>query len=340
MTPGDDRDAAAPAEPPAPTGPEPPRRRDRVAGAATKAFAKGESAARGAQEWTERQDRGSRAGVAIGWFERYRESDGQLSALLLSAYLFVTVIPAALAVGSYVGNDPEALADRLVKRLDLSGATAKLAREVLAGAGGHQLTATLIAVVSLITFGLGISRTLQLIYGRAWRIEARRFVVTDQLRYVAWLLAFLGLSLLYVIQSALLTDAPSWIGWALTPLWLAAVVGFLVWTPIFLLHGRLTVRDVLPGALFATAGLGALRLLSSLELTNWLNWYSKYYGGIGIVMAIFFWIVLASSVLVVAAAMSPAYKERHLARAAEADALARAKGRDDDPSGAGPDRTR
>jgi uncharacterized BrkB/YihY/UPF0761 family membrane protein len=69
-------------------------------------------------------------------------------------------------------------------------------------------------------------------------------------------------------------------------------------------------RDVLPGAVFTIIGFIGLRIISGLLLKNWLNWYSKTYGALGIVMAIFFWIVIYSTVLVLAAALSPALAHR------------------------------
>ncbi len=66
-----------------------------------------------------------------------------------------------------------------------------------------------------------------------------------------------------------------------------------------------------------------LRALSSLLFTNWLNWYSKYYGGIGIVMAIFFWLVLGTTLLIITSALSPAYavrRARRIEAGREADA--------------------
>jgi uncharacterized BrkB/YihY/UPF0761 family membrane protein len=97
-------------------------------------------------------------------------------------------------------------------------------------------------------------------------------------------------------------------------LWAAAIVGLLAWTPVFLLHGRVTVRDAMPGALLAAAGFVVLRVLSSTLFADWLNWYATYYGGIGIVMAIFFWLVLATTVLIIASALSPAYAVRRARR--------------------------
>jgi len=145
-------------------------------------------------------------------------------------------------------------------------------------------------------------------------VPARGFIVTDRLRYLAWLLVFLAGILLYVIESVLLKSGSGWIEWALIPLWLVGVVGFLSWSQSFLLHGRISWQDALPGALLAAVGLLGLLAFSSIFLTEWLNWYSKSYGGIGIVMAIFFWIALLTAILLASASLSPAYAVRREAR--------------------------
>lgn len=66
--------------------------------------------------------------------------------------------------------------------------------------------------------------------------------------------------------------------------------------------------------MLAVVGLLGLRAFSSIFLTEWLNWYSKSYGGIGIVMAIFFWIALLTAILLASASLSPAYAIRLEAR--------------------------
>jgi uncharacterized BrkB/YihY/UPF0761 family membrane protein len=78
--------------------------------------------------------------------------------------------------------------------------------------------------------------------------------------------------------------------------WLALLLWFFVWGP----------------------GLIALRVISSLLLTHWLNWYSTTYGAFGIIIAIFFWIILEGTMLVLAAALSPALAERRDLRAGRA----------------------
>jgi membrane protein len=274
------------------------------------ALAKGTAVADRATEWVEAQHPSTRKGASVGMVRRYQAADGQLYAVLLTAYIFITVLPAAFVMASYTERDPNALADRLVHRLGLTGATATFVREVLTGAGQNKLGSTLIAVASVVFFGLGIGRVLQLAHSRSWAIDLGKRRLMDQWRYLGVLLAPLGFLLVYDIQTRLLRGHPAWIGWLLVPLWAAVVLGYFVWMPRTLLHNRVTVRDVLPGAVFTLVGLIVLRVISSLLLVNWLAWYSTYYGGLGIVMAAFFWIMLVATVLVVAAALSPALAER------------------------------
>ena len=261
--------------------------------------------------WLEGQDPASRKGAAIGWFRRYQGADGQLFALLLTAYFFVTLLPVSVVVSGYLYKDPATLADRLIHRLGLKGEPASLVHDILTGSASNKLASTLIAVGSVALFGLGIGRVLQLAHARSWRIDLGKARLTDQTRYFVVLVLLLVFVVLVVVQTKLLEGRPAWIGWALTPPsgWRRCSRSS-PGCPRMLLHNQVRVRDVLPGAVFTVLCLAGLRLLSHLLLVNWLVWYSKYYGGLGVVMALFFWIVLAASVMVIAAALSPALAER------------------------------
>jgi Virulence factor BrkB len=114
----------------------------------------------------------------------------------------------------------------------------------------------------------------------------------------------------------------TWATWALIPVWFSAVLAVFTFLPWILLHRQITVRQLLPGALLMTLGLVGMRIISQILFVNWLVWYSSYYGGFGIVMALFFWLMIASTIIVIAAALSPALSAHREARAAARAATA------------------
>jgi membrane protein len=250
----------------------------------------------------------------LGWVRRYREADGQLYAVLLTAYVFVTVLPVAIVVEAYLFRNPTALADHMIQRYGLTGSSAAVLRDALTGTSESKFVSTLFAIANVIVFGLG--RVLQLAHARSWGIEARKGPVTDPMRYTSTLLVLLGLLIAYLLQVKLLEGRPGWISTVLVPVWLAAVLVYFVWMPRTLLHRRVSVRDVLPGALLTVALLAGMRVLSSFLLVRWLRSYSKYFGTFGVVMAFFFWLMIAATILIVAAALSPAVAERRSLRKA------------------------
>jgi membrane protein len=304
-----------------PTAPEPPGTKARpalprraIAGAKTR----GSAASERGRVWVESQEPASRKGATIGWLRRYQAADGQLYALLLGSYFLLTVLPVTLVAVSYVYDDPTALAHRMEHRLGLTGETATLFSSVLAGTSGHKLSGLLIAMLDIFVFGLGFARVLQLAHARAWGIDVRKRALVDQARYASVLAAMLIGVCVFVLQSRPLRGQPSWIGWLLDLVWIGLLLAFFVWAPRMLLDGAVTVRQVLPGAVFTLLGLIVLRLISSFFLRRWLVWYSTTYGAFGIVIALFCWIILAGTILVLAAALSPALAERRDALEASA----------------------
>ena len=271
---------------------------------------RGTVAAERGRLWIENQDPASRKGATIGWVRRYQAADGQLYAVLLSAYLFLTLLPLLLIYSSYLYSDPEALAKRIEHRLKLEGSTSKLLDAVLQGASGHKLSAALIAALDLFFFGLGFGRVLQLAHARSWGFDLRKRAVMDQVLYLEVLGALAVMTLLFFVQTKALRGDPTWIGWVLDIGWFFLLLGFFVWAPRILLHKRVAARDILPGAVFTMIGLIGLRIVSGLLLKHWLEWYSRTYGALGIVMAIFFWIIAGATILVLAAALSPALAHR------------------------------
>jgi len=291
-------------------GGEAGQERGRVVRKAASAWDRGNAIYGRGVDWVDRQEPSSRKGATIGWFRRYREADGQLYALLIAAYSLLTFVPAAIAVGTYAEPKPGSLSNSVVDRLHLTGSTAALFRDVLTNADTKKLGATLLALANLLLFGLGFGRALQLAHAKAWGIDLKQSAVVDQLRYVIALLATTCVLLLIAGESAAIHNESWWIRLALAPLWILLAAILFTFLPYMLLHRRISIRSLYPGAVLVALGLVGLRLISSIVLVNWLKWYGKYYGGFGIVMALFFWIMIAATIMVVAAALSPALAAR------------------------------
>jgi membrane protein len=262
-----------------------------------------------ARAWAERQDPGSPSGVAISAWRRYRAVDGPLQSALLSLYVLVAIVPALLVMEEYLDAHPAALANHLVHHYGLNASTASLLRDVLTHDRTHELGSALFAVAGALLFGLNFGRVLQLVHARAWQITLPTRQ-SDEALYAAVLLGVYGLILLLLVQLTELQGSPSWVGMTLALGWAGLLVIFFVWGPWLLTHKLVTRRDLLPGAVVTAVGVVALMIVSSYVMEFWVNLYARDYGGLGVVLAIYFWIAFSSAVIVLAASLSPSLAER------------------------------
>jgi uncharacterized BrkB/YihY/UPF0761 family membrane protein len=263
-----------------------------------------------ARTWIDEQDPASRKGVAIDAWRRYRAVEGPLQSALLSLYMLVAVLPALLVIEEYFDSHPAALANRLVHHYGLNAATAGLLRSVLADSHVHELGSALFAIAGALSFGLGFGRVLQLVHMRAWRVSVPTRA-TDHGLYAAVLLALYGLIVLLLFQLNELSGNP-WAGRVLVLGWLALLVLFFTWAPSLLLHRQVSQRDLLPGAVLTAFGLVVLTIVSRFVMERWVDLYARDYGGLGVVLAIYFWIAFYSFVIVAAASLAPALAQRRL----------------------------
>lgn len=267
------------------------------------------SAPRRGREWSERQDPASSRGVAIGAWRRYQSADGPLQSALLSLYILVAILPAVLVMQEYLDSRPGALADRMVRHFGLNRSTGDLLRDVLVDDRTHKLGSALFAIAGALIFGLNFGRVLQHVHARAWQIPLVRRA-SDQALYAAVLLGLYGLILLLLVQLTELRGSPEWARDTLALGWIGLLSVYFVWAPWQLTRRRLTPRDLFPGALLTAFGLVALMLISSYVMEFWVNLYARDYGGLGVVLAIYFWILFSSGIIVWAAAVSPALADR------------------------------
>ena len=276
---------------------------------------------RHAQDWIERQEPDSPAGVAIGAWRRYRAVEGPLQTALLSLYILVAVLPAVLVMEEYLDPHPNSLANSLVHHYRLNAPTAELIHNVLAEGRSHELGSALLAIVSSLVFGIGFGHVLQLVHARAWELELPTGVF-DQVGYGAVLAGLYGLLLLLLVQLNDFHPRSVVVKALLGIAWVAFLALFFVFAPWLLTHKLVARRDVVPGAVLTALALVLLMVVSRFVMQYWVDLYARDYGGLGVVLAIYFWIAFSSAVIVGAASLSPALAERRSARATSRGATA------------------
>jgi uncharacterized BrkB/YihY/UPF0761 family membrane protein len=158
-------------------------------------------------------------------------------------------------------------------------------------------------------FGVGFGHVLQLVYTRAWKVDLRAGLA-DKLGYGAVLAGLYGVLMLLLLQlndfhtRSTLVQALIGIGWA------AFLTGFFVVVPWLLTHKQVTRRDLTPGAVLTAVGVVALIVISRFVMQFWVDLYARDYGGLGVVLALYFWLAFFSAIIVWTASLSPALAER------------------------------
>jgi uncharacterized BrkB/YihY/UPF0761 family membrane protein len=232
-----------------------------------------------------------------------------LQSALLSLYILVAVLPALLVMEEYLDPHPNSLAHSLVHHFGLNAPTASLLNGVLGEGHSHELGSALFAIAGALFFGLGFGRVLQLVHTRAWELPPEKRT-SDQALYVVVLLGIYCLILVLLLQLNEIKGDPAWVGRILALGWLGLLVLLFTWAPWLLTHKQVTRRALLPAAALTAFGLVVVMIISRYVMQFWVDLYARDYGGLGVVLAIYFWLAISSAVIVWAASLSPALAER------------------------------
>jgi uncharacterized BrkB/YihY/UPF0761 family membrane protein len=189
-----------------------------------------------------------------------------------------------------------------------------LIHNVLGQGRSHEFGSALIAIVSSLVFGIGFGHVLQLVHARAWELDLPTGVL-DQVGYGAVLAGLYGLLLLLLLQMNDFHPGSTWVKALIGLVWAAFLTLFFTIVPWLLTHKQLAPRDFLPGAGLTALALVVLMVVSRFVMQYWVDLYARDYGGLGVVLAIYFWIAFSSAVIVGAASLSPALAERRNVRA-------------------------
>jgi membrane protein len=256
------------------------------------------------QDWLLRWVDTSLGRLALQWFRGYFEASRN-SGCAATIYSALSVLPAALVAVAVLhpsGSDANTFAEHLVSHMKLTGSTASLVQGTFGSASNNALGATLTVVVTFLLWGIGIGQIYQDVYARAWGLKLGS--IADQGLFAIFFFVVTGAIALSVVAASRFSTS----GWiVLVPAWLVASTVFWLWVPWFLLHRKISLRALLPGALLASVVLGGAIATSPLSLAPPLNENGKTFGSFGIALTIVGYVFIIITMSLVCAVFSPVW---------------------------------
>jgi uncharacterized BrkB/YihY/UPF0761 family membrane protein len=258
------------------------------------------------ERWLERQAGGRLGSLVMGCVLRYAaSSENSAEALVLGTFL--SVVPALLAI--YALSDLSAgsgngIAQHLIYRLHIHEPAARLLSSAFGSEASNAAAATVIGLLGFLVFGLGLGKIVQAVYARAWGIEVRS--LADRWRFALWFVVSTILLGLQVTEESLVSS----LGWVLaSPVGLAVLVAFWLWTPWLLLHRTISLRLLLPGALLVAVVYMLAVTVSEFVLGYWITDNGRFFGSFGVVLALVAWAQVVAGIWLACAVFSPVYAE-------------------------------
>ena len=242
--------------------------------------------------------------LALQWFRAYFAASRN-SGCAIAIYSSLSVLPAALVfvAALYAASDVNLFAQHLVDHLNLTGNTASLVKGSFGSSSSNALAATLTTVVTFLLWGIGIGQLYQDVYARAWGLKVGS--AADQALYAIFFFVFAAALALVLVAQSELGDTGRWL--VLVPVWIVGSLAFWLGTPHFLLHRKISMRRLLPGALMATLVLGGTAAFSPLFLAPALTTNGKAFGSLGVVLSVVGYIFVMVTLSLVCAVFSPVW---------------------------------
>jgi membrane protein len=247
--------------------------------------------------------------LAFLWFRRYFEASRN-SGAAAAAYILLSVLPAALVIiglFNLANGNESAFADRVVRHMKLDDAPAGIVRDLFGTTADNVTTASVAVAIGFLIWGISIGGLYQDLYARAWRIHVGS--AADQLRYTIWFFLVSGIFAV-MFGSASELRASGWL--VALPIWIGGSIVFWLWTPRYLLHRKISLRSLLPGALLATFVLSGTIATSPLWIGPTINQNASAFGAFGAVIALFAYILIGTTLSMVCAVFAPVWAEWRL----------------------------
>lgn len=219
-------------------------------------------------------------------------------AVALGSLAFTALVPLLLIVAAYAPG-ASGLADGLIRRFRLTGASADLVREVFAQPDDVRQAVSWLGVALLLASALSFTRALQRLYEQCWRLGSRGMRGTPA--GLQWLVGIVLWATAFAAVRRWVVDATGDAGAVAVAL--AGGCLLWLWSPYVLLARRVAWRRLLPTALLTATAMTALSVGSVLYMPDAIATSAERYGPIGIAIAIVSWLVGTGFVLAVCAAL-------------------------------------
>ena len=243
--------------------------------------------------------------LALQWFRAYFAASRN-SGCAIAVYSSLSVLPTALvfvAAVYAVGGNVNVFAQHLVDHLHLTGDTATLVENTFGSASSNALAATVTTVVTFLLWGIGIGQLYQDVYARAWGITVGS--PADQVLYTIFFFVFAAALTGVIVAQSELGHTGRWV--VLFLVWTFGSLAFWLGTPHFLLHRKIGVRKLLPGALLSILVLGGTSVFAPLFLAPALTANGKAFGSLGIVLSLIGYLFVMVTLSLVCAVFSPVW---------------------------------
>lgn len=219
--------------------------------------------------------------------------------LALGAQMLLAIIPLLMVVGAFLPQDwgSELLAqvrDTIGVRDDVMEPLREAALNDPTTQSQVGLLSLLVALASATSF----SRAMQRMYARAWDLPTFKGLRAVR-GSVLWLLGWVAMLQITALLVRSMTGVPL-SGLFRIALQLLANTLLWWWSARLLLGGRVSWRNLLPGALLTGVLVVALGQLSSLFMPRFASTNLEQFGPLGVVFSVASWLVLFGGVLVVA----------------------------------------
>ncbi|MEK5029341.1 YihY/virulence factor BrkB family protein [Paenibacillus sp. FSL M7-1046] len=247
-------------------------------------------------------------------FQKIKLDDVQGISAQLTYYLILSLFPFLIFIMTLIGYAHISIEDRIVELQQIMPAEAvsiieEILQDVSEGRSEALLSFGMLATLWAASKGInaiikGLNRAYDIDESRVfWKIRGIAFLATMIIGVVVLLsILLLVLGSWLKTQIFLLADLPYGLQkvWDLLQYIIPLFVLFVVFTLLYWIapSRRLTLKEVMPGAMFSTIGWITTSILFSIYVNQFSD-FTKTYGSLGGVMILLIWLYISSIIILV-----------------------------------------